>query len=111
MKPTMRVLLDEQLDRRLKRLFGIDFQVQTVEDRGWKGKKNGELLQAAHLKFDALVTMDKGIEYQQNLGLINMSIIVLLAKTNRYRDIAPLIPKVTEALRTIRAGQLVRISM
>ena len=63
----MRVLLDENLDWRLVRYFDADFQVTTVARQGWKGKRNSELLAQAAEAFDALVTMDKGIEHQQNL--------------------------------------------
>ena len=57
----MRVLLDENLDWRLMRDFDANFQVTTVSRLGWKGKRNGELLQQAAATFDALVTMDNGI--------------------------------------------------
>jgi hypothetical protein len=39
----MRVLLDEHLDRRLKREFGEGFVVATVTERGWNGKDNGNI--------------------------------------------------------------------
>src|SRR2546423_1497249 len=55
----MRVLLDENMDRRLKQHFDPDFHVVTVTERGWNGKKNGELLRAAEVEFDALVTMEE----------------------------------------------------
>ena len=60
----MRVLLDENMDRRLKRAFDSDFAVMTATERGWSGKRNGELLRLAEVEFDALVTMDKSIEYR-----------------------------------------------
>jgi hypothetical protein len=34
----MRLLLDENLDRRLKRFFGEDHEVVTVRERSWGGK-------------------------------------------------------------------------
>ena len=40
----MKILLDENLPRRLKADFGADFEVYTVRDMNWLGKKNGELL-------------------------------------------------------------------
>jgi len=55
------VLLDENLPRKLTRLFGLDTEVITVAERGWKGLKNGELLAAAETEFDALVTADMRI--------------------------------------------------
>jgi hypothetical protein len=61
----MRLLPDECLPRRLKRAFkGHD--VSTVLERGWQGKKNGDLLATAEPFFDVLITVDKGIRYQQN---------------------------------------------
>ena len=63
----MRVLLDENLDWRLVRYFDADFQVTTVSRQDWRGMRNGELLRQAPTVFDALITMDKGIEHQQNL--------------------------------------------
>lgn len=37
----MRILLDENLPRQLKADFGPDYDVKTVMDMGWLGKKNG----------------------------------------------------------------------
>ena len=57
----MRVLLDENVDRRLKGTFDEQHEVSTVPERGWAGKKNSELLEAAGKEFDAFVTTDRGI--------------------------------------------------
>ena len=63
----MRLLLDECVPKRLKReLRGHD--ARTVQDLGWAGVKNGVLLKLANGQFDALLTVDQGIEYQQNLS-------------------------------------------
>ena len=64
----MRVLLDENFNWRLVRYFDADCHVTTVERQGWKGKRNGELLEQAAETFNVLVTMDKGFEYQQNIS-------------------------------------------
>ena len=50
----MRVLLDENLDHRLKRFFGEEHDIVTVRERGWSGKENGELIQDAQREFDAI---------------------------------------------------------
>ena len=52
----MRVLLDENLPSKLRRLFETGVEVVTVGYRGWKGKENGELLKSAESEFDVLVT-------------------------------------------------------
>jgi hypothetical protein len=62
----MRVLLDECVTRYLKRdLPG--HEVFTVEEAGFKGLKNGRLLQAAAGQYGALITVDQNLRYQQNL--------------------------------------------
>ena len=62
----MRLLLDECIPKRLKREL-LGHEVQTVQDMRWAGIKNGALLKLADGQFDALLTVDQGIEYQQNL--------------------------------------------
>lgn len=105
----MRVLPDENVDELLKPLFGKDLEVLTVRGRGWQGKANGELLRAAEREFDVLVTMDRNLEYQQNLRVLDLAVIVLRARSNAYEVVAPLIPQVIEVLQAIRPGQAVHI--
>jgi predicted nuclease of predicted toxin-antitoxin system len=79
----MRILLDECVPRKLKNSF-VEHDCRTVPEAGLAGKKNGELLSLAErLNFDVLITMDKGIEYEQNLRERKVAVIVLLAKSNR----------------------------
>ncbi len=60
----MKILLDENLPRRLKADFGPDFEVHTVRDMNWLGKKNGELLGLIVLTgFDIFITVDKNLRY------------------------------------------------
>ena len=60
-----RVLLDESTPRRLALSFPDSFETRTVQQMGWAGYGNGELLRiAADGGFDALVTVDKGFAYQ-----------------------------------------------
>lgn len=75
-----RVLLDENLDRRLKADFSDSFDVVSVPDLGWQSKKNGELLAAmAEENFDYLLTADKSLRFQQNLAAFDIRILILLA--------------------------------
>ena len=101
----MRVLLDENIDRFLKGLFADEFEVMTMSDCGWQGKANGELLRAAEQEFDAFVTMDQNLEYQQNLRTLNLGVIVLRARSNAYKVVASLMPKVNEVLRSIQPAK------
>lgn len=94
----MRVLLEECLPRRLKTvLTGHD--VQTVPEAGWSGKKNGDLLRLAAATFDAFVTIDQNLQYQQNLQVAQIAVIVLECPTNRFDDLLPLLPRLLELLR------------
>ena len=49
-----------------------EHEVKTVPECGWKGAKNGELLALAAGRYDAFLTVDAGIEYQQNLGSLGV---------------------------------------
>jgi hypothetical protein len=105
----MRVLLDEQLNRRHRLDFSERIQATTVESQGWKGTKNGLLLRLAEQEFDAFVTMDRGIEYQQNVRQHRLIVVIVAAKTNRYVDVRPLIPLIEQALSNARPGELIRV--
>jgi predicted nuclease of predicted toxin-antitoxin system len=106
----MRVLLDENLDHRLRRSFDRSVEVRTVAEQGWKGKRNGELLALASREFDSCITGDQNLEYQQNVARYNLGIIVLVAQSNRLADMQPLIPRVCEMLPTLRPGTVVRVA-
>ncbi len=95
----MKVLLDENIDVRLKRTFdGSGHDVRTVKDMGWNGLKNGELLhEAADNGFDVLVAVDKNLPYQQNLGNLPVSIFVLDVKRNVLSSLLPIVPSLLAA--------------
>lgn len=104
----MRILLDECLPRRLKDDLP-EHDVRTVPDAGWKGRKNGELLALAAGDFDVFLTVDAGIEYQQNLGSVALGVIALRARSNRIEDLRPLMPRVRQLLGTIGPGRWERV--
>jgi hypothetical protein len=57
---------------------------------GWAGTKNGALLKLADGQFDALLTVDQGIEYQQTLSSLSISVVVMMAVSNDVDDLRPL---------------------
>lgn len=90
-----KLLFDESILRRLGGSFPEIFDVRTVQEMGWSGTKNGELLaRAGENDFVALITADKNIEYQQNLENLPCAIIVLDAVRTRLQELLPLVPKV-----------------
>ena len=65
----MKLLLDEAAPRRLASSFPQPFTLRTVQEMGWAGTGNDLLLRlAAAAGLDALVTVDRGIEHQQNVN-------------------------------------------
>ena len=95
----MKLLLDESVPRRLALSFPESFTIRTVQDMGWAGTANGLLLSLAVAEgFDALVTVDRGIEHQQNVSELPIPIIVMLAPRNRLAELEPLVPGVMNVL-------------
>jgi hypothetical protein len=72
--------------------------------------KNSELLRAAEAEFDALVTMDKGIEHQQNLSRVNLGIVLISVRSNCRQDVEPAMPEMNRVLRVIRPGEVIRVT-
>jgi predicted nuclease of predicted toxin-antitoxin system len=94
----MRILLDENLNWRLKRQLG-GHVVESVRSLGWTGTKNGQLLQrAVDAKFEAMITMDDNLVNQQVLAKYDIAVIVLRAVSNRLEDTSPLMPAVLEII-------------
>jgi len=99
----LKLLLDESAPRRLAASFPDAVDVRTVPQMGWAGSTNGELLRlASGGGFDALVTVDRGFEYQQNLSSLPIAVVILVAARNRLQELEPLVPGVVEVL----SGQL-----
>ncbi|HVU22719.1 MAG TPA: hypothetical protein VHE13_01255 [Opitutus sp.] len=101
-------MLDECLPRKLGQLL-VGHEVSTVPQAGWAGVVNGQLLQRITGNFDAFITVDQNLPAQQKTAALTFGVIVLRAPTNRLPDLAPLVPEILSALRSLRPGQLVVI--
>lgn len=84
----MRVLLDENVDHRLRRFFDSEHEVT----------------------FDALITTDRNVPYQQNVARLRLSVIILEAKSNTLENLTPLMVKFNAAMKQVRPGAIQRIS-
>ena len=93
----MRLLLDESVPRRFRRSLP-GHVVRTVVDMGWAGVKNGKLLALAANEFDAFLTVDKNLPYQQNPVTLPIAVIVLDAVSNELPALLPLVPALELAL-------------
>jgi predicted nuclease of predicted toxin-antitoxin system len=106
----VKILLDECIDRRFaKELEG--HEVLTVSQVGWAGIKNGELLSRAQSQFDAFVTVDRNLAFQQNIPQFTIAFVVLESSTNRLKDLRPLLPKLQQLLLNVRKGEVSRVSL
>src|SRR4029077_18269744 len=83
----MRLIIDECLPLGLKRLLR-GHTCRTVQEMSWSGIKNGALLSLAEAEFDALITIDQGFEYQQNLKERRIAILLLVSRSNQIEDLA-----------------------
>lgn len=83
---------------------------RTVPEAGLAGKRNGELISLAEeLGYEIFLTMDKGVEYEQNLQHRKLAIIILRAKSNRLADLLPVLPDCLAQIESIKPGQLVSV--
>ena len=107
----MKVLLDESVPRQLGRFFPDDFEDYTVQDMGWSGRANGDLLHLARSHcFKALVTVDQGFEYQQNLNYLLVPVIIMLAPSIHLQELHPLVPKVVSVLSSNPKREIYRVN-
>jgi hypothetical protein len=104
----MRVLLDEQLPIDLaSQLRG--HALESVADRGWAGVRNGELLRRMTGYYDVLITMDRGIEFQQQISTFPFGIVIVRARSNRVQHLSPLVPAILAAIAATKSGQVQRV--
>lgn len=88
----MKILLDECITKHLKPLF-VEHEVFTVRDMNWGGIKNGKLMEfCTENQFEILLTIDKNLQFQQNLSKYPLTIIILNCATSKIEDLKNFIP-------------------
>ena len=107
----MKLLLDESVPRRLAASFPESFTLRTVQEMGWAGTANGLLLSlAAREGFDTVITVDRGMEHQQNLEALPIPVIVMSAARNRLVDLQPLISTTMAVLSEDLQSRIYRVT-
>jgi hypothetical protein len=100
-----RALFDENMPRDLRRdLPGLD--VRTVQEEGWAGLQNGDLLRAAQERFEVLITADRRLQHQQNISHFSIAVVVVATATNRLVDLRPLGAAIVAAVIAAQPGTL-----
>lgn len=108
----MKILLDENLPKKLKVDFGRDHDIFTVGEMGWNGKKNGELLGLMVFHgFEGFVTIDKNLQHQQNVSKFPLKIFILDALNNKIESLRPFIEKLKEILKKEVEVQIVVVTV
>jgi len=79
---------------------------------GWSSKGNGELLKLMLAeRFEALFTVDQNLAFQQNVLASGIAVVVAIARTNRVKELRPLMTQVLDALRVVKAGEVISVGV
>jgi predicted nuclease of predicted toxin-antitoxin system len=104
-----RLLLDANMPRGLRAALSA-YQVETTHQRGWATLTNGDLLSAAEADgFDAMITADRNIHYQQNLEGRRIALIELT--TSHWETIRDNIADLLAAIELATAGSYVTVPL
>lgn len=108
----IKVLLDECLPKKLKyRIEELDpaLGVYTVPEMGWAGKKDGVVLSKAEQEFDIFVTSDRNLSFQKSITDTELHVLILIAPTNTYEDLLPLVEKLKSHIESPETGKFSKI--
>lgn len=105
----MNILLDECVPEALRRALP-EHRCETVRRVGLAGKKNGVLLRLAEERgYEVLITVDQSLPYQQRIEGRRISVLVLLGRSTKVKDLLRFIPECCDALERIQPGEVIRI--
>ncbi|OLE54510.1 MAG: hypothetical protein AUG51_07945 [Acidobacteria bacterium 13_1_20CM_3_53_8] len=98
----MKILFDQGTPVPLRNYLP-NHTIETVYEKGWSNLKNGDLLTQAEAEgFDALITTDQNLRYQQNLSGRRIAVVVLL--TTNWPRIKNNVALVVQAVYKLRLG-------
>ena len=103
----MRILLDHGTPAPLRHAL-TGHSVSTAHEMGWSELNNGALLGTAETRFDALITTDRNLRYQQNLARYQLAILVL--PTTSWPRIRMHTDQIIAAVNTLRPGDLMELT-
>jgi hypothetical protein len=105
-----RVLLDENLPRKLRRELP-ECEVQTVQEAGWGSFKNGALLSQAQTDFDVFLCADTHLKDQQNVPRFDIGIVVIITVSLQFNVIVRAIKEIRAAIARVLAGELIEVEV
>ena len=105
----MKILFDQGTPVPLRRYLH-PHKVDTAAERGWSELQNGDLLdQGEAEEYQALITTDQNLKYQQNLA--GRSIRILVLTTTSWPKIRQKVGQVREALEGLEEGGYVEVGI
>jgi hypothetical protein len=105
----MRILLDENFPADFAAML-VGHDVSNVHSHGWARIKNGELLRRAHGVCEVFVTLDRNLEFQQNIKILSYGIVVVRSRSNRIVDLTPHIPAILLAASQVGPGRAMTVA-
>jgi hypothetical protein len=103
----MRVLIDECVDPRIKQLLD-DQGVATVHEQGWERLEDGPRA-LAQIEFDVLVTIDRNLEFQQNLSKYRIGVVVVHVPKNQLAHYRVIQKDLLSAIENVRPGEAIHV--
>ena len=105
----MKLLFDQGTPAPLRRRVP-EHSVDTLAEKGWSDKGNGELLDLAeHDGYEVLVTTDQNLRYQQRLAGRRIGVIVLLSTD--WREVRLRTTEISQAIAAVRPGEVIEVSI
>ena len=103
----MRILFDQGTPVPLRHA-PAGHTISTAYEMGWAKLENGDLLNTAEASFDAFITTDQSLRYQQNLTGRRLAVLVL--PTTSWPMVQLHLPKVTAAVNALRPGDFFELN-
>ncbi|MBI3694021.1 MAG: hypothetical protein HY238_04155, partial [Acidobacteria bacterium] len=104
----MRVFLDACVDPRVVDLF-TGHEVRTAFEMGWHQLKDHILLPLVQDRFDVVITIDQGLEYEHNLKKLRFGVVIVHVVKNKLEFYLPLALELREAAEQVKSGKVLHV--
>ena len=105
----VRVVLDECLNPRVKRLLETEHAVSTVLELGWGGFPDHIVVERLQGRCEVLLTIDRGFAHEHNLSLLTFGIVIAQVARNRLAHYEAIREEISQALSSVRPGEVVHV--
>jgi hypothetical protein len=106
----VRIILDECVNPRVRRLLEARHSVFTVLELGWGGLPDKTVLERLQGRCDTFVTIDRGFEHEHNLSSLGFGIVIVYVPRNRMRYYEAVRERILQAVSSVRPGEVLHVS-